>query len=227
MQSNVARTVKSLKQLLLKLVQRVLDHLFVTHSKKLLSLLTILGIQLLSDHLSPWVAQVPVSPIPLTIYAGSLALDLAAAPFAAVGNAVTGAAKKTDEWLSNVVSKERSNRAQKATDMSVEDIKRAMNVRRLIGTDPVLKDADPRAVLEIYNTIAARNPDIAGDMASLRLVLREAVSYEGLTLDSQKLLTEIRRNSEQGAKESDENSRRRYAVGGANPLAIASKALQT
>ena len=159
--------------------------------------------------------------------AGSLALDLAAAPFAAVGNAVTGAAKKTDEWLSNVVSKERSNRAQKATDMSVEDIKRAMNVRRLIGTDPVLKDADPRAVLEIYNTIAARNPDIAGDMASLRLVLREAVSYEGLTLDSQKLLTEIRRNSEQGAKESDENSRRRYAVGGANPLAIASKALQT
>lgn len=149
--------------------------------------------------------------------------ELLAAPFAAVGGAVTGAATKADEMLHQIVTKERDNKAQRTADMSVDDIKRAMNVRRLIGTDPVLKDADPKAVLEIYNAIAARNPDIAGDMASLRLILREAVSYEGLTLDSQKMLSEVRRNSAQGQKESDELDKKRYAAGGANPISIAKK----
>jgi len=102
----------------------------------------------------------------------------------------------------------------------VEDIKRAMAIRRLIGTDPVLKEADPKVVLEVYNSVTARNPQLAGDMAALRLILREAVSYEGLTLDSQKLLSEIRRNSEQADELSDINEKSRYTVGGAGPLSL-------
>lgn len=152
---------------------------------------------------------------------GSKAIGLIAAPLSAVGGAVTGAAAKADEMLHQIVSKERDNKPQRAADMSVEDIRRAMNVRRLIGTDPVLKEADPKLVLEVYNSLAARNPDLAGDMTALRLILREAVSYEGPTLDSQKMLTEIRRNSTQGQKESDELDKKRYAVGGANPLSVA------
>ena len=147
--------------------------------------------------------------------AGDVAASIAAAPFRAAGEAIQGAAQKADSTLNAIVSKTRDNKAQRSADISVEEIKRGMNVRRLIGTDSVLKEADPKAVLEIYNAIAARNPDIAGDMASLRLILREAVSYEGLTLDSQKLMTEMRRNSAQGQKESDEIDRQRYAVGGA------------
>jgi hypothetical protein len=57
-------------------------------------------------------------------------------------------------------------------------------------------------------------------MAALRLILREAVSYEGLTLDSQKLLSEIRRNSEQADELSDINEKSRYTVGGAGPLSL-------
>ena len=151
---------------------------------------------------------------------GSDLLSAVAAPFAAAGSAVRGAATKADDMLSKVVSKERQNKAQLASDMSVEDIRRAMNVRRLIGTDPVLREADPKEVLEVYNSVAARNPEIAGDMAAMRLILREAVSYEGLTLDSQKLLTEIRRNAEQADEAADSNERRRYAVGGASPIQI-------
>lgn len=150
---------------------------------------------------------------------GDLALSAAAAPFAAVGHAVTGAAQKADEALSKIVSKERNNGAQRAADMSIDDIKRAMSLRRLIGTDPVLREQDPKTVLEIYNAVAARNPEVASDMASLRLVLREAVSYEGLTLDAQKQLTEVRKNSLQGQKESEDLDRRRYAAG-ASPLPI-------
>jgi hypothetical protein len=142
-------------------------------------------------------------------------ISIAAAPFAAIGGTVAAAKQKADETLSSIVSKERENKAQRSADMSVEDIKRAMNVRRLVGTDPVLREADPKLVFEVYNSIVAKNPDIAGDTAALRLILREAVSYEGLTLDAQKMLTEIRRNSAQGQKESDEVERKRYAVGGA------------
>lgn len=148
-------------------------------------------------------------------------LDAIAAPIASVSNAITGASQKANEALSSVVSKERTNKAQRDSDMSVADIQRAMRLRRLIGTDPVLREADPRAVLEVYNAVAARNPDIADDMASLRLILREAVSYEGLTLEAQKTLSEIRRNSSQGQKESDELDRKRYSAGGSNPISFA------
>ena len=148
-------------------------------------------------------------------------LAMFAAPLSAGRDAIQGAARKADETLGAIVGKERANKAQMSSDLSVEDIRRAMSVRRLIGTDPVLREADPKEVLEVYNSVVARNPQLAGDMAALRLVLREAVSYEGLTLDSQKLLTEIRRNSEEADKTFSENERRRYAVGGATPLPIA------
>lgn len=148
-------------------------------------------------------------------------LAMFATPLATGRDAIQGAARKADETLGAIVGKERTNKAQMSSDLSVEDIRRAMNVRRLIGTDPVLREADPKEVLEVYNSVVARNPQLAGDMAALRLVLREAVSYEGLTLDSQKLLTEIRRNSEEADKTFSENERRRYAVGGATPLPIA------
>lgn len=147
-------------------------------------------------------------------------LELLSRPVNAVSDTIRGAAGKMDETISHITSKERTNKAQQSADISVEDIKRAMGVRRLIGTDPVLKEADPKVVLEVYNSVVARNPQLAGDMAALRLVLREAVSYEGLTLDSQKLLTEIRRNTGEADKTERENTRQQYAVGGAQPLPI-------
>lgn len=151
---------------------------------------------------------------------GAQVLALALTPSRAAGAAVRDAAVKVDETLARITSKERQNKEQQATDISVEDIKRAMNLRRMIGTDPVLKEADPREVLEVYNAIAEKNPEIANNMASLRLILREAVSYEGLTLDSQKMLSEIRHNSARGLAADDENDKKRYAVGGASPIQL-------
>ena len=147
-------------------------------------------------------------------------MDLLGKPVAAVAGATQAAADKAEGVITGITSKPRLNKAQISADVSVEDIKRAMAIRRLIGTDPVLKEADPKVVLEIYNSVTARNPQLAGDMAALRLILREAVSYEGLTLDSQKLLSEIRRNSEQADELSDINEKSRYTVGGAGPLSL-------
>ena len=154
---------------------------------------------------------------------GAAVMGAVKAPFRAAAGAVQGAASKANDLLTNVTSKERTNASQKATDVSVEDIRRSMNLRRMIGTDPVLKEADPAEVLEVYNSIAQKNPEIANDMASLRLILREAVTYEGLTLDSQKMLSDIRKNTESGEQAASENDKKRYSVGGASPIQITTK----
>jgi hypothetical protein len=140
------------------------------------------------------------------------------APIKATSSVITGAASKADETLTRITSKERDNKAQRRSDLDVADVRRAINLRRMIGTDPVLREADPRDVLEIYNSITELNPELAGNMPALRLILREAVSYEGLTLDSQKLLADIGKNRAQGEQAMAENDKRRYASGGANPI---------
>ena len=57
-------------------------------------------------------------------------------------------------------------------------------------------------------------------MAAIRLILREAVSYDGLTLDSQKTLSDIRQSSGKADEQADANDSRRYASGGVSPIQI-------
>jgi hypothetical protein len=147
-------------------------------------------------------------------------IDVIGAPIKATADMVQGAARKADDTLVKITSKERDNKAQRRTDLDVADIRRAINLRRMIGTDPVLREADPRDVLDIYNSITEINPELAGNMTALRLILREAVSYEGLTLDSQKLLADIGKSRAEAEKAVGENDKRRYAVGGSAPLSV-------
>jgi hypothetical protein len=146
------------------------------------------------------------------------AWGMATAPIRAVNDVAITASGKVNDLLNSITSKERTNKSQRSTDISVEDVRRAINVRRMIGTDAVLKEADPREVLEIYNSVARLNPEIAHNMPAMKLLLREAVSYEGLTLDAQKQLTDIRKGTgESEAKEYD-NDKRRYTAGGTLPI---------
>ena len=136
------------------------------------------------------------------------------APIRATGNAISETAQTAKSHIDRVVSKDRVNKDQMSSDMDVEDVRRAIGIRRMIGTDPVLREADPREVLEIYNAIARTNPEIVHNMPALRLLLREAVSYEGLTLDSQKQLTDIRSNSSKAEEQEANNLKRRYTIAG-------------
>ncbi len=137
-----------------------------------------------------------------------------AAPIKGVGSAVGQGASALDKFLEDVVSKERTNTRQRSNDISLADIRRSINVQRMIGTDPVLREKDPREVLEIYNAVAQSNPEVAGDMARMRLILREATSYDGVTLDSQKQLTDIRKGTAEAEAKESENSKRQYSIGG-------------
>ena len=135
-----------------------------------------------------------------------------------ISSAVTGAAGSVAGTIDKITTKDRQNKKQKELDVDIEDIKRSLHLRRMIATDPILKESDPREVLEIYNSVAQINPDIATNMPALRLVLREAVSYDGLTLDSQKQLSDVRKAQAESENKEKLNEKERYRVGGSLPL---------
>jgi hypothetical protein len=141
----------------------------------------------------------------------------------ALNKGVTSAYSAVDGMLQRITAKERSNKSQRSSDLGVSDVIRAMNIKRLIGTDAVLRHADPRQVLSVYNSIARMNPDIANDMTAVTLLLREAVSYEGITLDSQKTLADIRKSTGDSEAKEYDNDKRRYAVGGALPIGLVAR----
>lgn len=144
--------------------------------------------------------------------------NAAMVPVQVTANAINNTAAAADRILSNITSKERYNKDQKYTDVSVEDIRRSINLSRMIGTDPVLRETDPRQVLEVYNAIARTNPELANNMPAIKLLLREAVSYEGLTLDAQKQLADIRKSTVESESKEQENDKRRYSTGSISPL---------
>jgi len=148
----------------------------------------------------------------------SKVLNAIGAPVRAAGKTVSDATSYAQNKLDRIVSKDRTNKDQMRSDMDVEDVRRAIGLRRMIGTDPVLRESDPRDVLEIYNAISRTNPEIVHNMPALRLLLREAVSYEGLTLDSQKQLTDIRANASKSENQEADNLKRRYTTSGVSDV---------
>jgi hypothetical protein len=129
---------------------------------------------------------------------------------------VGGAATSADAALQQLTSG-RTNKAQMDLDNEVRDIERTIRVRRLIANDPILRDADPRQVLDIYNSVVALNPEIADNGPALTLILREATSYDGVTMDSQKMLTDVRKNLAQSKSTESQNNKDKYGVGKSSP----------
>ncbi len=133
-------------------------------------------------------------------------------PVAAAGNAASAVAGAAQNAVHGVTGKERVNKAQIGTDTSVNDIKRSIMIRRLAANDPVLKDMDLREVLETYNAIAESNPELAANPRRVLLAMREAASYEGITLDAQKQLGDIRGAASKTDAQEAENTKRRYTA---------------
>lgn len=136
---------------------------------------------------------------------------------------IGGAATSADAALQQLTSG-RTNKAQMDLDNEVRDIQRTIRVRRLIANDPILRDADPRQVLDIYNSVVALNPEIADNGPALTLILREATSYDGVTMDSQKMLTDVRKNLAQSKSTESQNNKEKYGVGRSAPASAKAKA---
>lgn len=117
------------------------------------------------------------------------------------------------EGVGNVAAQERRNKDQMTSDIDVKDIRRAMAFRRLVGTDPVLREMNPRHLSQIYNAVAEANPEVAANPERIKLILRESGSYEGLTLDAQKSLADVRKNTSDSRKNEGELNKQEYTLG--------------
>jgi len=86
------------------------------------------------------------------------------------------------------------NPLQKKVDSATSDVERLTTVYRLMQADPIISEADPEMVLDIFNTLSEIYPDLTRDRARLRMALREAVQYEALPQHTQKELAETRKS---------------------------------
>lgn len=113
-------------------------------------------------------------------------LRLGTAP-AAAGHKVADGLKSLQDQVRRTLaqrSDEHRARDQMGTNMSVADIERSMAVRRMLTADPVLRQMDKTHVLNAYNTLAEFSPSLAQNPESMRIALRDAAAYGGLTPDT-------------------------------------------
>lgn len=129
------------------------------------------------------------------------AVSVPARAGAHIQNLLSNAAASAQNHIHNLTSNPGINNAQAGVDRSVEDVRRSLLLRRTIHTDPVLSEANPHKVAKYYNELADAYPDLASNPSSLKLLLREAVAYDGLPLDTIKNLTSTRLDSARAHKE--------------------------
>lgn len=139
-------------------------------------------------------------------------LKVVTVPAGAAAKGVVSAKENVGRAMDEALKTERRNTGQESLDRDIRDIRRAVGIRRLAGTDPVLRELPMKSVLDAYNAIAETDPEIADSPDRLKLALREAVAYEGLTLDAQKLLTDIRKGQTESVGKEGELQDRRYAT---------------
>jgi hypothetical protein len=133
-------------------------------------------------------------------------------PVSAASDMVGAAATGAKGAVNAITSKERVNKNQVKLDGDIGDIRRSILIRRLAASDPVLKDMPLKDVLETYNAIAESNPEAASNPRRVLLAMREAASYEGITLDAQKSLGDVRGAAAKTDAAEADNTKRRYSV---------------
>jgi hypothetical protein len=78
---------------------------------------------------------------------------------------------------------------------------RAMaTVQRLMAQDEILSTKDPEKVFEAFNTIRSASPEVAGDMSLLRIMLRNALDYQGVDIDTASAARKFQQSDRAAAK---------------------------
>ena len=78
--------------------------------------------------------------------------------------------------------------AAKRTASKVEDIKHQVVLSRLLASDDIIKRMPQGMVASLFNTLRNTNPTAAADINIARIVLREALQHQGITLNTVKTL---------------------------------------
>lgn len=78
-------------------------------------------------------------------------------------------------------------------ESSVQKWQHAAVLQRLLLSDPVLSRADPSQVVAAFDTVRRNNPALARDINVSRILLREAVQYQGVPIQSVETLQKLNR----------------------------------
>ena len=110
-----------------------------------------------------------------------------------------------------------SNRRQQKIDEDVADDDSVMMLQRFMASDPVISEAEPDMVVDVFNAIRSINPEFANDPQRMRLALRDAIQYEALPIHSIKDLATLRVDTAKGESLAATSRKSQYATGGSKP----------
>lgn len=82
-------------------------------------------------------------------------------------------------------------KSRKEENEALRDEARGALLADLLSSDPILQDADPRQVSEVYKSIVASSPRVSLNKEVVRSVLRGAVNSIALSPNDMKVLTDV------------------------------------
>lgn len=122
---------------------------------------------------------------------------LAKSTVTGVKDAVKGfntGAKKTHQTVKDLINRLPEHDYNKKFLKADKELSKDFNLHKLILTDPVIAEADPQEVSEIYNTIAEISPRFAQNTRLMATALKEALQYGAVPLNMLKDISEFEKN---------------------------------
>lgn len=122
---------------------------------------------------------------------------LAKSTVTGVKDAVKGfkdGAKDTHQFVKDLINKLPDYDYNKNFSKVDTALSKDFNLHKLILTDPVIAEADPQEVSEIYNTIAEISPRFAQNTRLMSTALKEALQYGAVPLNMLKDISEFEKN---------------------------------
>lgn len=105
---------------------------------------------------------------------------------------IRDAASNVNDLLNQLLPKPKQR--EKQIDAAETEGKKQLALQQLILNDPVLQEADPAAVEDLYNTIASISPTFAADKNMMATALKEAVQYGAVPVNMLKDIASIEKD---------------------------------
>ena len=107
---------------------------------------------------------------------------------AAVPKSILSIPLPTVSMMSDSLSKSKSSAGERQI---VLNVRRAMLLSDLMANDPIIRDADPNTVVDIYKSIVMSAPRLSLDPTVVRSVLRSGVNSVAISPNDIKTLTDV------------------------------------
>ena len=104
------------------------------------------------------------------------------------------------------------NTAQQKVDKQVQLAKAQVNLQRLMVSDPVISEADPQQVADMFATLYNANPQMTQDPVMLRVTLREGLALDAMPVQTYQDLTKTRGLAQQNEERARDENRDKYKV---------------